>query len=1339
MNVINLFLKNRVLCAVCAAFILLFGFISSQKIPYQLLPQITKPTISIYTSWAGASLYQVEKEIIEVQEKHLKNLTHLQSLVSTSRDGMGIINLEFSLQADMKSAFLQVSSKLEEISGYPENVQKPIIKATGEVIPISIYLFAKGVDSSVASGAGVPRVNIEKQKDFINGEIVPLYERIDGVGEVVISGGVSTQAHIYLNAQQLAYNNITIEEIISAIKTQNRNISAGNIDFDQRNYRLQTIGEYRSLNEVLNTIIKVQNGKVTRLKDTAHIEITHEKKTSHNIHNNDETISIQIRPTAEANILELTQKVEDLTNFLNAEILPKSNLTIEWGRDQRGFILNAISQLKSSIALGMLLAIIVLWLFLRNVASLFIIVLVIALSIIGTFISLHLFNSTLNIISLAGISFAISMVIDSGIVMLESILRNQSKNHAKNPPNDTTSTKTASTQNHTPHTELESTLKSTSKGIKEVLGALFASSITTIGIFVPILYLQDESGQLFADIGIAASSAIVIAFFVCVFILPAFLVKRTNNECKNALTNPTNLANPHPTPHYTKEYFEANHTKTNPLKSPIKALINAYQNICAISKKAILSKIPQNLTNIKNTINPTKKTYSTAKKSTQNFTQNLTQKYAQKYIAHILKYTKPLAKICKNSAQNLIKSTKLTITKSLQFCKNLYAKSSQIFKEKCSLKMQKYLPSKNFITHIATRIKAFLTTTNQKKDRFYKWLFELGDYLRANIMRLLFACVQSPKSRFISIFSFLGITIGFSFLAFPKSDYMPKGEQNFIIAYLNPPPGLSLNEKQYIANAIFAHISPFLRVNGYTKELQKDCEKQAKKHAKKSTQNLAQNSLQDSLPNPLQDSAQNPTQNFAQNLAQNPMQDNNPQCVPVIKDFFVSVGNSIYFYLVAEEPKEAKNLIDFGRNIIAQIPNVSGVVLRQEIFSVAGGSSVDINISGGDLGRLADAALQTQEMINEKFPNLNVRIVPSLAENNRELNLYPNPYSLSTNGLDVASFGNIVEVITEGKNLGSVRLANTDILEGHSANAGDYIELVLKGSEEEQNRSPEDILYAQIYAPSGHILMLGSLSEVKNELGVARIRHFEQKRNILLILNPTNTANTAKSPPLEELLESIKSSIITPLSAEFSDLDISLSGSANKLSKLKTELAFGFGLAVVITYLILSALYGSFFYPFFIILSVPLATSGGLLGLFVVDKLIAPQNLDVLTMLGFIILVGSVVNNAILIIYQARINYNDYQMSWWDSVFDSTSTRLSPIFMSMLTSVLALLPLVVWAGAGSEVYRGLGAVLIGGLMVGGIVSIFLIPALLLSFPPKSFHISDFAKSLAKIFATKSKQ
>ena len=157
---------------------------------------------------------------------------------------------------------------------------------------------------------------------------------------------------------------------------------------------------------------------------------------------------------------------------------------------------------------------------------------------------------------------------------------------------------------------------------------------------------------------------------------------------------------------------------------------------------------------------------------------------------------------------------------------------------------------------------------------------------------------------------------------------------------------------------------------------------------------------------------------------------------------------------------------------------------------------------------------------------------------------------------------------------------------------------------------------------------------------------------------------------------------------------------------------------MMITYLIFCALYESFIYPFFIILSVPFAITGGLIGLFIVNRYIDMQNLDAITMLGFIILVGSVVNNAILIIYQARINYNEYKMPWQTSVLDSTKTRLAPIYMSMLTSVLALLPLVIFSGDGSEIYRGLGAILIGGLAFSTLISVFIIPVLLLLWTPK---------------------
>ncbi len=1029
MNLLRFFLKNPVFASVIGIFILLFGCIALYKIPYQLLPQTTRPMISVYTAWSGASPYEIEREIIQKQEKYLKNLLGLVSMTSTSREGMAIINLEFSLDTDLDMAFINVSSKLEEIGGYRENVQKPIIKTTGEIIPVAVYLFAKSLDSVH---------HIDTYRNFIEDNVLHYYERIEGVGEAYLSGGTTKEIQIFLNAQQLAFNNIAIKEVIQAIYAQNINISAGSVDFNQRNYRIQAIGAYASLNEILNTVIKVQNGKITRLKDIADVKKGYAKKTNYNIHNGDDVISIQIRPTANANILELTNRIWEATQNLNDSVLKKEGIYIDWGRDQRQFILDAIKQVKDNVFLGVILSVAVLMLFLRNLTSLVIISLVIPLSIIGTFILLYAFGRTLNVISLAGISFAISMVIDSAIVVLESIIRNRRKNPAQ-------------------------PFEATFIGTKEVFGALFASSVTTIAIFIPILYLKDEAGQLFADIAIASSSAIILALIVCIFIIPSLL------------------------------------------------------------------------------------------------------------LLWLPKYQKP-----------------------------------------------------------PTQISQKITTFGFKAQ---EW-----------IMHIVGFCTKSAMSRFLSVVLFLGGSIGFSIYAFPKVDYMPKGEQNFIIAYISTPPGISLNEKHYISQLLYQEITPLLEQNGY---------------------------VQQSIKDP-----------------------------PAIRDFFMSVDNTIYFYLVASDDKKARELIPFAKNIINQIPNASGVVLQQEIFSGSSSSSIDLNISGDDLDSITRAAREIFGLINEKLPYIGIRAVPALYANNQEVNLYPNSFALLQNKLDIESFGDILLVTLGGKKIGQVRIGD------------EYSDLVLKSARNRGDYAPEDFLYSQIYTPNGKVIPLVSLVDVRNEVGISTIRHFEQKRSALLILNPNGNA------PLEEVIEIIQENILKPVIENFDDLSITLNGNADKLSKLRADLSWGFVLAIVVTYLILCALYGSYFYPFFIILTIPLATAGGIMGLFGVNALIAPQNLDVITMLGFIILVGSVVNNAILIVYQARINFNSYKMSWRESVLDSTRTRLSPIYMSMATSVLALLPLVIFSGAGGEIYRGLGAVLIGGLTFSTIITVFIIPSLLLSVSPK---------------------
>lgn len=179
--------------------------------------------------------------------------------------------------------------------------------------------------------------------------------------------------------------------------------------------------------------------------------------------------------------------------------------------------------------------------------------------------------------------------------------------------------------------------------------------------------------------------------------------------------------------------------------------------------------------------------------------------------------------------------------------------------------------------------------------------------------------------------------------------------------------------------------------------------------------------------------------------------------------------------------------------------------------------------------------------------------------------------------------------------------------------------------------------------------------------------------------------------------------------------EVGQSGTADKLTETRQTLQWNFVLAAVIAYLLMAALFGNFVYPFIIMFTVPLAAAGGFIGLKLVNVFITNQPLDILTMLGFVILVGVVVNNAILIVHQALNNIRLHGMNYRDAVLESIRTRLRPIYMSAATSIFGMLPLVLFPGPGSELYRGLGSVVLGGLAISTIFTVFVIPALLMFF------------------------
>jgi HAE1 family hydrophobic/amphiphilic exporter-1 len=246
-----------------------------------------------------------------------------------------------------------------------------------------------------------------------------------------------------------------------------------------------------------------------------------------------------------------------------------------------------------------------------------------------------------------------------------------------------------------------------------------------------------------------------------------------------------------------------------------------------------------------------------------------------------------------------------------------------------------------------------------------------------------------------------------------------------------------------------------------------------------------------------------------------------------------------------------------------------------------------------------------------------------------------------------------------------------------------------------------------IATPSGDLVTLGSLAKVELTTGPAQINHVERRRSLIVRVAPPDTM------ALEEAMDRINEQILDPMRAEGrfdGGYRVALAGTADKLGEMLETLQWNFLLALAITYLLMAALFESFLYPFVIMFSVPLAALGGFLGLALLNQFVF-QPLDVLTMLGFIILIGTVVNNAILVVHQSLNHMREDGMAEREAIRESTRTRIRPIFMSVATSVFGMLPLVLFPGAGSELYRGLGSVVVGGLVVSTIFTLFLVPSL----------------------------
>ncbi len=499
MKLVDLSIRYPVTVTVAVFLLVLFGFIALFRIPIQLTPTIDRPIITVSTNWLGASPQEIEREIIEEQEEYLKSVEGLIRMTSESFDSSGRITLEFSVGTAIDAALLKVSNKLNQIPKYPADADKPVIISASEQGQPIAWIALRQLDPHGP--------DIGTLRNFTEDYIQPRLERVSGVAKVNVYGGREREMQVIFDPHALSARHLAVKDVINVLAAENKNTSAGSFDEGKRRYVVRTIGEFLQPADVGNIVLKTINGAPVYVRDIAKVQIGYKKVTNIVRDKGRNTIAINVVRTSGANVLRVMKGVREAINDLNAGLLPDRSLKLEQLYDETEYIYAAIDLVTNNIYVGGTLAVLVLLLFLRTFPPTFIIATSIPISIIGTFLLMTLLGRNINVISLAGMAFAAGMVVDNSIVVLENIYRHYQSG--------------------------ENPREAAYKGTVEVWGAVLASTLTTIAVFLPVIYVQEEAGQLFKDIAIAISCSVLLSLIVSLTVISTLSARILGKTTRN--------------------------------------------------------------------------------------------------------------------------------------------------------------------------------------------------------------------------------------------------------------------------------------------------------------------------------------------------------------------------------------------------------------------------------------------------------------------------------------------------------------------------------------------------------------------------------------------------------------------------------------------------------------------------------------------------------------------------------------------------------------------------------------------------------------------------------------
>ncbi len=486
MHITRRALNNPAYVAVGLAAVMIAGLFSVFSLPVQLFPNIERPYVQINAFWRGAAPQEVEAELLEPLEEVVQGTPGLELMEAMAGSGNANINLQFGLETNPDRALLELTSRLNRLRPLPADADRPSLNFAGGANDTLIYFFVQLLPT-----AEKPLLDYI---DLLRQDFIPRIEAIPGVARLELQAGSAGDRQLSVEVDPIAAaaQGIPLTRLATVL-TGSEDVSGGFIDVGRRRYTLRFRGKFTP-KELEELVIDWRDGAPVRVGDIADVKLALADPWGFAYQNGRPAMSIRVERESGSNVLSTLSQVFEEVERARVELLEPRGLTIAKSFDPSVFIWRAIGLLLANLLIGVALAVGVLWLFVRRMRLTLLIAAAIPVSLLTTFLVLKFFDRTFNVISLAGLAFAVGMVLDAAIVVMENTLRLREEGH--------------------------SMFEAAHLGAKEVSGALVASTATTVAVFIPVLFTRNVEGQLFADLALTLAVAVGVSLLAALIVLP---------------------------------------------------------------------------------------------------------------------------------------------------------------------------------------------------------------------------------------------------------------------------------------------------------------------------------------------------------------------------------------------------------------------------------------------------------------------------------------------------------------------------------------------------------------------------------------------------------------------------------------------------------------------------------------------------------------------------------------------------------------------------------------------------------------------------------------------------